>query len=59
MNYSKSIRKASIAKRLLISWVIIAIIFWWIGFGCGMLILSASQNPTQKIGEEARYGEDL
>lgn len=33
MNYSRNIKKASIGKRILISWVAVAIIFSLVGFG--------------------------
>lgn len=46
MNYSRSIKKASIGKRILISWVVMAIIFSLIGFGIGT-ISKAGSNPEQ------------
>lgn len=38
MNYSKSIKKASIGRRVLISWLIVAVLFSLIGLGIGVLI---------------------
>lgn len=37
MNYSRNIRRASIGKRILISWVVIAISFFLMGFGIGAI----------------------
>lgn len=50
MNYSRNIKKASIGKRVLISWVVVAIIFSLVGFGIGA-ICSRNDSPepdTQK-----------
>lgn len=38
MNYSRNIKKTSIAKRILISWAAIAVIFFLIGFWIGIVI---------------------
>ncbi len=35
MNYSKNIKRTSMVRRILISWLAIAILFTAIGFGCG------------------------
>ncbi len=37
MNYLRNIRKASVGKRILISWVVTAAIFFLIGFGIGLV----------------------
>lgn len=42
MNYSRNIKKASIAKRVVISWVVVAILFSLVGFGIGRI----SKNDT-------------
>lgn len=44
MNYSRNIKKASIGKRVLISWVVVAIIFSLVGFGIGA-ICSGNDSP--------------
>ena len=46
MNYSRNIKKASIGKRILISWVVVAIIFSLVGFGIGA-ICSGNDSPEQ------------
>ena len=53
MNYSRNIKKASIGKRVLISWVVVAIIFSLVGFGIGAIcsrngIPEKSEPDTQK-----------
>lgn len=44
MNYSRNIKKASIGKRILISWVVVAIIFSLIGFGVGTISKAGSNH---------------
>lgn len=50
MNYSRNIKKASIGKRVLISWVVVAIIFSLVGFGIGAICSGndSSEPETQK-----------
>ena len=55
MNYSRNIKKASIGKRVLISWVVVAIIFSLVGFGIGA-ICSRNDSPEQP---EPDMDEDL
>lgn len=50
MNYSRNIKKASIGKRVLISWVVVAIIFSLVGFGIGA-ICSRNDSPEQSEPE--------
>lgn len=50
MNYSRNIKKASIGKRVLISWVVVAIIFSLVGFGIGA-ICSGNDSPEQSEPE--------
>lgn len=38
MNYSRNIKKASIGRRIVISWLIVAAVFFLIGLGIGVLI---------------------
>lgn len=51
MNYSKSIKKTSIAKRILISWLIVAIIFSLVGILIGSLISHGSDKATEPEAE--------
>lgn len=37
MNYSRNIKTASIGKRILISWAVVAIIFFIVGFSIGAI----------------------
>lgn len=48
MNYSRNIKKASIGKRILISWIVVAIIFSLIGFGIGTI---AFRSKTESLPE--------
>lgn len=50
MNYSRNIKKASIGKRVLISWVVVAIIFSLVGFGIGAICLG-NDSPEQSEPE--------
>ena len=47
MNYSRNIKKASIGKRVLISWVVVAIIFSLVGFGIGAICSKGGGSPEQ------------
>ena len=54
MNYSRSIKKASIGRRIVISWLIVAAVFSLIGLGIGVLIPqsgAADIEPDGKIYE--------
>ena len=51
MNYSKSIKKTSIAKRILISWLIVAIIFSLVGFLIGSITSHGSDKATEPEAE--------
>ena len=60
MNCSKNIKKTSIGKRIMVSWVIFAVIFALIGFGIGKLTSipeerNVSKNEVQK--EILIYGQ--
>lgn len=48
MNYSKSIKKRSIANRIVISWVIVAVLFSLIGFGIGSIISKGNEPEEQQ-----------
>lgn len=45
MNYSRNIKKASIGKRVLISWVVVAIIFSLVGLGIGAFSAKSGSSP--------------
>lgn len=47
--YSKNINKISIGKRILISWVAVAIIFFLVGFGIGVISAKGRQRGQAKI----------
>jgi len=59
MNYSKSIKKTSIAKRILISWLIVAIIFSLVGILIGSLISHGSDKATEPEAEAETETEIL
>lgn len=46
MNYSRNIKKASIAKRILISWAIVAVIFLLVGLLIGSIVSHGSEDKT-------------
>lgn len=48
MNYSKSIKKRSIANRIITSWVIIALIFSVVGFAIGA-VFHSSKPKTETL----------
>ena len=45
MNYSRNIKKASIGRRVLISWVVVAIFFSLVGFGIGRISPKSGSSP--------------
>ena len=47
MNYSRNIKRASIGKRILISWAAVAIIFFLSGFGVGAICSKGGGSPEQ------------
>ena len=60
MSYSRHMKKASIRERVLISWVIVAVIFFIIGFGigwgCRVLHKGLAQKPeAEKAMVYGRY----
>lgn len=60
MNYSRSIKKASIGKRIVISWLIVAAVFSLIGLGIGVLIpkgAAGDSEPGEVSPEVVIYGE--
>lgn len=58
MNYSRNIRKNSIGKRIVISWVVVAIIFSLVGFGVGSLTSKGSEPEAVEPEKEILiYGQ--
>lgn len=49
MNYSRNIKKTAIGRRILISWFVVAIAFFLIGFGIGFV---TSYNKPHVISYE-------
>lgn len=47
MNYPRNIRRASIGKRVLISWVVIAISFFLMGLGIGAICARGASKEIQ------------
>lgn len=45
MNYSKSIRRTQVAKRILVSWLIVAVVFFAVGFLIGHI---TAYKPTDE-----------
>lgn len=59
MNYSRSIKKASIGRRIVISWLIVAAVFSLIGLGVGVLIPkseAADIEPEEASPDVLIYG---
>lgn len=59
MNYSRSIKKASIGRRIVISWLIVAAVFSLIGLGIGVLIpksWAADIEPEEASPDVLIYG---
>lgn len=51
MNYSRSIKKTSIAKRVVASWAIVAVLFSLVGFGIGSIVLNRDRPETETTGQ--------
>lgn len=47
MNYSRNIKKASIGKRILISWLVVAVIFSLVGVVVGSIMIKKSEAEVQ------------
>lgn len=59
MNYSRSIKKASIGRRIVISWLIVAAVFSLIGLGIGVLIPKSGATdiePEESSPDVLIYG---
>lgn len=51
MNYSRNIKKTSIGRRILISWLIIGFVFSLAGFAVGSLSSSGKDKPAEQEQE--------
>jgi len=47
MNYSRNIKKVSIGRRVIISWLLVAIFFSFIGFGIGAICFRGNGSSEQ------------
>lgn len=47
MNYSRGIKKTSIAKRVVASWAIVAVLFSLVGFGIGSIVFNRDRPKTE------------
>lgn len=47
MNYSRGIKKTSIAKRVVASWAIVAVLFSLVGFGIGSIVFNRDRPETE------------
>lgn len=59
MNYSRGIKKTSIAKRVVASWVIVAVLFSLVGFGISSIVFNRD-NPETETTEQPEvliYGQ--
>lgn len=52
MNYSKGIKKTSIAKRVVTSWVIVGVVFSLIGFGIGSIVFNRDSPKTENADQQ-------
>jgi hypothetical protein len=57
MNYSRNIKKTSIGRRILISWLIIGIVFSLVGFAVGSFSSSGKDKPAEQETEILIYGQ--
>lgn len=56
MNYSKSIKKRSIANRIIISWLVVAVFFSLVGFIIGSI---TSKHSEPDKAETTIYGQTV
>lgn len=57
MNYSKNIKRADIAKRTILSWCVVAVVFLLIGGVSGYVLrthISAKQSSQEELQEEVK-----
>lgn len=58
MNYSRGIKKTSIAKRVVASWAIVAVLFSLVGFGIGSIVFDRD-GPETEMTEQTEQPEVL
>lgn len=58
MNYSRGIKKTSIAKRVVASWAIVAVLFSLVGFGIGSIVFNRDR-PETETAEQTEQPEVL
>lgn len=58
MNYSRGIKKTSIAKRVVASWAIVAVLFSLVGFGIGSIVFNRDRPETETT-EQSEHPEVL
>nr|DAQ34721.1 MAG TPA: hypothetical protein [Caudoviricetes sp.] len=58
MNYSKNLRKAAMAKRIIVSWVIVAVVFFLVG-GLSGYVLKTHITAKDREKEEIHTSEQL
>lgn len=56
MNYSKNIKKATIGKRIIISWFVVAVFFTALGFGIGVIVFSDRKTEIEPEKEVLIFG---
>ena len=56
MNYSKNLRKAAMAKRIIVSWVIVAVVFFLVG-GLSGYVLKTHITAKDREKEEIHTSE--
>lgn len=57
MNYSRNIKKTSMGKRILISWVVVGLVFFSIGFGGGWVSKPVSKQPDMNQKQVVIFGQ--
>lgn len=57
MNYSRNIKKTSMGKRILISWVVVGLVFFAIGFGGGWACKPVPKQPDTNQKEVLIFGQ--
>lgn len=56
MNYSRNIKKATIGKRIIISWLVVAVFFTALGFGVGAICFLGKKGETKPEKEVLIFG---
>lgn len=56
MNYSRNIKKATIGKRIIISWLVVAVFFTALGFGVSAICVLGKKGETKPEKEVLIFG---